>query len=95
MLCPNNKKKLHIDWIGTRATVDLIRICLTLDLCCLLGVRAETSSRTAGAQGYENEGLRGLKALGVRELSYKLAFLACHVAPTNPRVRYSHMKPRW
>uniref|UniRef100_A0A672M3E2 DNA replication licensing factor MCM6 n=1 Tax=Sinocyclocheilus grahami TaxID=75366 RepID=A0A672M3E2_SINGR len=49
------------------------------------GVRAETSSRTAGVQGYENEGLRGLKALGVRELSYKLAFLACHVAPTNPR----------
>ncbi len=51
------------------------------------GVHAETSSRTAGVQGYENEGLRGLKALGVRELSYKLAFLACHVAPTNPRVR--------
>ncbi|XP_041934273.1 DNA replication licensing factor MCM6 [Alosa sapidissima] len=49
------------------------------------GVRSETSTRTAGAQGYENEGLRGLKALGVRELSYKLAFLACHVAPTNPR----------
>ncbi|KPP71401.1 DNA replication licensing factor MCM6-like, partial [Scleropages formosus] len=35
--------------------------------------------------GYENEGIRGLKALGVRDLSYKLAFLACHVAPTNPR----------
>ncbi|XP_063072929.1 DNA replication licensing factor MCM6 [Engraulis encrasicolus] len=49
------------------------------------GVRAETSARTAGTQGYENEGLRGLKALGVRELTYKLAFLACHVAPTNPR----------
>ncbi|XP_036822281.1 DNA replication licensing factor MCM6 [Oncorhynchus mykiss] len=50
-----------------------------------LGVRAETSSRVGGRQGYENEGLRGLKALGVRELSYRLAFLACHVAPTNPR----------
>ncbi|KAF4080249.1 hypothetical protein AMELA_G00168360 [Ameiurus melas] len=49
------------------------------------GVRAETGSRTAGVQGYENEGVRGLKALGVRELSYRLAFLACHVAPTNPR----------
>lgn len=51
------------------------------------GVRAETGSRTAGSQGYEKEGVRGLKALGVRELSYRLAFLACHVAPTNPRVR--------
>uniref|UniRef100_A0AAQ5Y4E8 DNA replication licensing factor MCM6 n=1 Tax=Amphiprion ocellaris TaxID=80972 RepID=A0AAQ5Y4E8_AMPOC len=50
------------------------------------GVRAETSSRVAGGpQGFESEGLRGLKALGVRELSYRLAFLACNVAPTNPR----------
>jgi len=50
------------------------------------GVRAETSTRVGGGgQGYEAEGLRGLKALGVRELSYKLAFLACNVAPTNPR----------
>ncbi|XP_034559107.1 DNA replication licensing factor MCM6 [Notolabrus celidotus] len=50
------------------------------------GVRAETSSRVAGGrQGFEAEGLRGLKALGVRELSYRLAFLACYVAPTNPR----------
>uniref|UniRef100_A0A3B4WM45 DNA replication licensing factor MCM6 n=1 Tax=Seriola lalandi dorsalis TaxID=1841481 RepID=A0A3B4WM45_SERLL len=50
------------------------------------GVRAETSTRVAGGpQGFESEGLRGLKALGVRELSYRLAFLACNVAPTNPR----------
>lgn len=39
-----------------------------------------------GPQGFESEGVRGLKALGVRELSYRLAFLACDVAPTNPRV---------
>lgn len=31
-------------------------------------------------------GLKGLKALGVRELNYKLAFLACNVSATNPRV---------
>ncbi|KAK2822010.1 hypothetical protein Q5P01_022075 [Channa striata] len=50
------------------------------------GIRAETSSRVAGGpQGFESDGLRGLKALGVRELSYRLAFLACNVAPTNPR----------
>ncbi|KAM4727618.1 DNA replication licensing factor MCM6 [Anableps anableps] len=50
------------------------------------GVRAETSTRVPGGpQGFESEGLRGLKALGVRELSYRLAFLACNVAPTNPR----------
>ncbi|XP_053143279.1 DNA replication licensing factor MCM6 [Hemicordylus capensis] len=49
------------------------------------GVRAETGSRVAGKEGYETEGIRGLRALGVRELSYKLVFLACYVAPTNPR----------
>ncbi|XP_013864441.1 DNA replication licensing factor MCM6 [Austrofundulus limnaeus] len=50
------------------------------------GVRAETSTRVPGGpQGFEAEGLRGLKALGVRELSYRQAFLACNVAPTNPR----------
>ncbi|KAM9720151.1 DNA replication licensing factor MCM6 [Menidia menidia] len=50
------------------------------------GVRSETSNRVPGGrQGFESEGLRGLKALGVRELSYRLAFLACNVAPTNPR----------
>ncbi|KAM9844902.1 DNA replication licensing factor MCM6 [Aulostomus maculatus] len=49
------------------------------------GLRAETSTRVGGGQGFEAEGLRGLKALGVRELSYRLAFLACNVAPTNPR----------
>lgn len=55
------------------------------------GVRTETSTRVAGGpQGFESEGLRGLKALGVRELSYRLAFLACNVAPTNPRVREAH-----
>ncbi|KAM8850498.1 DNA replication licensing factor MCM6 [Spinachia spinachia] len=50
------------------------------------GVRAETSTRVAGGPpGFEADGLKGLKALGVRELSYRLAFLACNVAPTNPR----------
>ncbi|XP_035027429.1 DNA replication licensing factor MCM6 [Hippoglossus stenolepis] len=50
------------------------------------GVRSESSNRVAGGpQNSESEGLKGLKALGVRELSYRLAFLACNVAPTNPR----------
>ncbi|XP_067854807.1 maternal DNA replication licensing factor mcm6-like [Heptranchias perlo] len=49
------------------------------------GIRAETSSRVSGTQGSELDGIQGLKALGVRDLSYRLAFLACYVAPTNPR----------
>ncbi|XP_048859472.1 MCM6 minichromosome maintenance deficient 6, like isoform X1 [Brienomyrus brachyistius] len=49
------------------------------------GTRAETSSRVTGKEGFEADGVQGLRALGVRDLSYRLAFLACHVAPTNPR----------
>uniref|UniRef100_A0A4W4DTW8 DNA replication licensing factor MCM6 n=1 Tax=Electrophorus electricus TaxID=8005 RepID=A0A4W4DTW8_ELEEL len=51
----------------------------------LSGTRAETSSRVTGKEGFDTDGIQGLKALGVRELSYRLAFLANHVAPTNPR----------
>ncbi|ROL43785.1 Zygotic DNA replication licensing factor mcm6-A [Anabarilius grahami] len=51
----------------------------------LAGTRAETSSRVTGKEGFEADGIQGLKALGVRELSYRLAFLANYVAPTNPR----------
>ena len=50
------------------------------------GARAETDCRVSGVDGYETEGVRGLRALGVRDLSYRLVFLACCVAPTNPRV---------
>ncbi|NP_989393.1 zygotic DNA replication licensing factor mcm6 [Xenopus tropicalis] len=49
------------------------------------GVRAETSARVGGTEGYQAEGVQGLRALGVRDLSYKLVFLACYVCPTNPR----------
>ncbi|MBN3321008.1 MCM6M factor, partial [Atractosteus spatula] len=48
-------------------------------------IRAETSSKVTGPEGLQADGIQGLKALGVRDLSYRLAFLACHVAPTNPR----------
>ena len=57
-----------------------------LYIVCEIGARAETSTRTKGAEGYETEGVRGLKALGVRDLSYRLAFLACSVSSSNPRV---------
>ncbi|KAK6491860.1 maternal DNA replication licensing factor mcm6 [Huso huso] len=49
------------------------------------GPRTETSSRVTGPEGFQADGVQGLKALGVRDLSYRLAFLACNVAPTNPR----------
>lgn len=53
------------------------------------GTRAETETRVTGREGYDKDGIQGLKALGMRELSYRLAFLACYVSPTNPRVRWT------
>lgn len=50
-----------------------------------IGARAESSTRSA-LQGPEGEGVRGLKALGVRDLAYRLAFLACTVTACNKRV---------
>lgn len=48
------------------------------------GAQAESANRTRPGQKNEAEGIYGLKALGVRDLTYKQAFLACHVTATNP-----------
>ena len=53
---------------------------------CVGGARAETSTRIKAGEGYDAEGVRGLKALGVRDLTYRLAFLACSVQQTRPGV---------
>ncbi|XP_041371751.1 zygotic DNA replication licensing factor mcm6-like [Gigantopelta aegis] len=50
----------------------------------LPGARSETGARIGGNES-NIEGVRGLKALGVRDLTYKLAFLACTVSASNPR----------
>uniref|UniRef100_A0A0N5B2F8 DNA replication licensing factor MCM6 n=1 Tax=Strongyloides papillosus TaxID=174720 RepID=A0A0N5B2F8_STREA len=49
------------------------------------GVRADPgkSMRGTGKAAHDGGGLTGLKSLGVRDLSYKLAFLASNVAHTN------------
>ncbi|KAI0231089.1 DNA replication licensing factor MCM6 [Lamellibrachia satsuma] len=51
----------------------------------LPGARAEFKGRGRKDAGGDNAGVRGLKSLGVRELTYKLAFLACTVIPCNKR----------
>lgn len=49
----------------------------------LPGAKSQSGGRHRG--GDETEGVRGLKELGVRDLHYKMAFLACSVQATNPR----------
>ena len=48
----------------------------------LPGIRPEAIRDNKNApRGIENAGVSGLKALGVRDLTYRLAFLACMVTP--------------
>lgn len=49
----------------------------------LPGGRTQINSRHK--MGDDSEGVRGLKALGVRDLHYRMAFLACSVEATNPK----------
>ncbi|XP_030759603.1 DNA replication licensing factor Mcm6 [Sitophilus oryzae] len=46
---------------------------------------AKTQIASKHKHGDEAEGIRGLKALGVRDLHYRMAFLACSVQPSNPK----------
>lgn len=48
------------------------------------GAKADVGSRHKPGEG-QSDGLRGLKALGVRDLNYRMAFLACSVQATNAR----------
>jgi len=50
----------------------------------LPNAKAEIGSKSRNNE--QREGVSGLKALGVRELSYKTAFLACSITPTSLRV---------
>ncbi|KAH1018069.1 hypothetical protein HUJ05_005891 [Dendroctonus ponderosae] len=49
----------------------------------LPGAKTQIASRHK--HGDEAEGVRGLKALGVKDLHYRMAFLACSVQATNPK----------
>ncbi|KAF7388363.1 hypothetical protein HZH68_012305 [Vespula germanica] len=49
----------------------------------LPGVKSEPGSRHK--QGDQDEGITGLKALGIRDLTYKIAFLACSITATSLR----------
>lgn len=49
----------------------------------LPGVRPESVRDGAGRTGGESTGVTGLKSLGVRDLTYRLAFLACMVTSDN------------
>lgn len=56
-----------------------------------VSVMSTPSARAESASGQKrgdanNEGVKGLKCLGIRDLNYKLAFLACSLSATDSRV---------
>nr|CCA18588.1 hypothetical protein ALNC14_047310 [Albugo laibachii Nc14]CCA20545.1 Protein involved in DNA replication putative [Albugo laibachii Nc14] len=50
-----------------------------------IAVAARSQGSANSTRGMEGEGVRGLKALGVRELTYKTCFLACSVQTMEQR----------
>ena len=46
----------------------------------LPGIKAQSMKESAATASDLNSGVTGLKALGVRDLTYKLAFYACHIS---------------
>ncbi|KAH8387253.1 hypothetical protein KR093_005887 [Drosophila rubida] len=65
------------DFTGTLIVVPDVSVLATP------GTKAEMGSRHKPGEGAE--GVTGLKALGVRELNYRMAFLACSVQATTAR----------
>lgn len=62
-----------------------------------VSVMSTPSARAESASGQKrgdanNEGVRGLKCLGIRDLNYKLAFLACSLSTTDSRVKIIYLK---
>ncbi|PIO76203.1 MCM2/3/5 family protein [Teladorsagia circumcincta] len=51
------------------------------------GLKAEAGGGNRGRASEKDTGLTGLKALGVRDLNYKLAFLCCHIESNNTKVK--------
>jgi len=51
----------------------------------LPGAKAETGSGKGKTEYGGTDGVSGLKALGVRDLTYRMAFLGCNVESTNSR----------
>ncbi|KAK6025251.1 hypothetical protein OSTOST_08858 [Ostertagia ostertagi] len=54
------------------------------------GLKAEAGGGNRGRASEKDTGLTGLKALGVRDLNYKLAFLCCHIESNNTKVSFAH-----
>ncbi|KAJ3262196.1 MCM DNA helicase complex subunit mcm6 [Chytriomyces hyalinus] len=57
------------------------------DIGQLIGNRAEAARDASNARGGEGlqDGVTGLKALGVRDLTYKLTFLGCYIRSTKEK----------
>jgi len=69
------------------AVIFTVAVC-SYNVWLAAGARAESGTRLRGGESQNLEGVRGLKALGVRDLNYRMAYLACTVIPCNNKVNF-------
>lgn len=51
-------------------------------------MRAEMNNKNRGRMAADQEGITGLKTLGVRDLNYRIAFLACNLCASGSPVSF-------
>jgi DNA replication licensing factor MCM6 len=68
----------HCDFVGTLITIPDVSV------LAAPGLRADSRNRKGKVEGVE--GVHGLRSLGVRDLNYKLAFLATSITASNVTV---------
>jgi DNA replication licensing factor MCM6 len=68
----------HCDFVGTLISIPDVSV------LAAPGLRADARNRKGQTEGIE--GVRGLKSLGVRDLNYKMAFLATSITASNSTV---------
>ncbi|CAG9814788.1 unnamed protein product [Phaedon cochleariae] len=82
----NVDKSLFVDFQKAGDRYDFTGTLIVVpDVGALALPGGRTQIRSKHQRPDEAEGVRGLKALGVRDLHYRPAFLACGTQPTNPR----------
>lgn len=77
-ICTFQQAGDRYDFTGTLIVVPNVAV------MSLPGAKSQMNSHHKS--GDEVEGIKGLKILGVRDLHYRMVFLACSVQPTSPRL---------
>ncbi|KAI8049866.1 MCM2/3/5 family-domain-containing protein [Syncephalis plumigaleata] len=91
-------QRLRVQENSTEIPAGIVEMAKPGDRCVFTGTLivvpdvGQLSVQGRGREGYTSEGVTGLKALGVRDLTYRLAFLACSVQSAEAKDRGKEME---